>query len=290
MPSAVHSRKALSSPKPIHAGRSILLNGKAPTTTAAGKQPPGGDADLPARDHVVAAPLQPEVENQRVGERPGADRRRDRFGIRPSDRSPVRCATGAFLPVSIQRPIRNEPANPDVLSGSRCDRRIVSKYASLADHLPDRLRGASSPCSQGLPWEMCRPAIRRSTNTSSSSPAPAGTSRATRASPAVPIGLLAADRLRGWRISGRWERPRRSSRPAQIRSTAQPLALGSGRGGAAAFDRADADGPSAALAVAKHALGLSDAGGGLGALFPLVIAGITIFLIAYAFSRRRRAG
>jgi hypothetical protein len=62
------------------------------------------------------------------------------------------------------------------------------------------------------------------------------------------------------------------------------------RGGPAAFDRADAAGPSGALAVAKHALGLSDAGGGLGALFPAVIAAITVFLIAYALSRRRRAG
>lgn len=62
------------------------------------------------------------------------------------------------------------------------------------------------------------------------------------------------------------------------------------QGAAAAFDRADAAGPTGALAVAKHALGLSDGGGGLGTLFPLVIAAITIFLIAYAFSRRRQAG
>jgi hypothetical protein len=62
------------------------------------------------------------------------------------------------------------------------------------------------------------------------------------------------------------------------------------RGGSAAFDRADAADSSGVLAVAKHALGLSDAGGGLGTLFPFVIAGITISLIAYALSRRRRAG
>ncbi len=85
------------------------------------------------------------------------------------------------------------------------------------------------------------------------------------------------------------------SAAAQLAARSDPL-YGSGdrpqssRGGAEAFDRADSTTSSGALAVAKHALGLSDAGSGLGTLFGLVIAGITIFLLAYLFSRPRRAG